>query len=211
MWQTYTMRIGDKLDKIATKFGMTLAKLKEVNGIFGKAKAKPGLPLLVPGQKGGEPLDMAALPEQPQVAQQARPAEPATSTTASQTHTVRKGETLPMIAKRYGTSVAELKRANHLRNDKLSAGQHLAVSVPIQKQTKGDAKVAKADAPAAKQAKPGKTSLKTVRYTIRRGDTLTSIAKQFKVDKDDLLRWNRVSPTTLKPGKTLTIQLAQNP
>ena len=74
--------------------------------------------------------------------------------------------------------------------------------------------MAKADAPAAKQAKPGKTgkaSPKVVRYTIRRGDTLTSIAKHFKVDTDDLLRWNRVSPATLKPGKTLTIQLAQNP
>ena len=210
IWQTYTMRIGDKLEKIATKFGMTLAKLKEVNGIFGKAKAKPGLPLLVPGQKGGEPRDMAALPEQPQVVQQA-PAEPAPSAAASQTHTVRKGETLPAIAKRYGTSVAELKRANHLRGDKLSAGQRLAVSVPSQKQAKGDSKVAKGDAPAAKQAKPGKASPKTVRYTIRRGDTLTSIAKHFKVDTDDLLRWNRVSPATLKPGKTLTIQLAQNP
>jgi len=210
LWQTYVMRIGDKLDKIASRFGMSLAKLKEVNGIFGKNKAKPGLPLLVPGKDGGEPLDMAALPEQPQVAQQAE-ATPASGALANPSHTVRKGETLPTIAKHYGISVAELKRANHLRSNKITAGQHLAISQPSPKLVREDAKPGKADSAPARQAKQDKKSPKVVRYTIRRGDTLTSIAKQFKVDKDDLLRWNRASSAILKPGKTLTIQVAQNP
>jgi membrane-bound lytic murein transglycosylase D len=50
------------------------------------------------------------------------------------------------------------------------------------------------------------------RYTLRRGDTLASIARQFNVSTDDLLRWNSVSPRSLMPGQTLTIQvqLAQN-
>ena len=38
-----------------------------------------------------------------------------------------------------------------------------------------------------------------------------SIARQFKVAVDDLLRWNRLSSSALKPGTQLTIQLAQNP
>ena len=53
--------------------------------------------------------------------------------------------------------------------------------------------------------------MKIARYTVRRGDTLYSIAQQFKVDTDDILRWNNVSPKALMPGTTLTIQLAQNP
>ena len=219
MWQTYVMRIGDKLDKIASRFGISLGKLKEVNGIFGKAKAKPGLPLLVPGQTGGEPITMAALPEQPQVAQQPE----ATPAPTSQTHTVRKGETLPAIAKRYGVSVAELKRGNQLRSDKVKVGQRLSVMTPAQKVAKNETKAEKAGKPekgekaektntkTAKQEKQDKKSAKVVRYTIRRGDTLSSIARQFKVDTDDLLRWNRVAPSALKPGKTLTIQLAKNP
>jgi len=107
-----------------------------------------------------------------------------------------------------------LKRANHLRSNKITAGQHLAVAAPSQKLARNEAKDAKADTVPGKQAKSGKPqkkSSKVVRYTVRRGDTLTSIAKQFKVDIDDLLRWNRVSPSALKPGKTLSIQLAQNP
>ena len=89
--------------------------------------------------------------------------------------------------------------------------------------------IAKADAPASKsgkaakagkndqrdkagaQAKTDKKTPKVVRYTVRRGDTLASIARQFKVDQDDLLRWNRVTAKTLAAGQTLTIQLAQNP
>lgn len=228
MWQTYVMRIGDRLDKIAAKFGISLAKLKEVNGIFGKAKAKPGLPLLVPDKSGANANTIAAAESATIVSPAAVAEAPATprTETASETakaasHTVRHGETLPVIAKRYGLSVAELKRLNHLRSDKIAAGRRLTVSQP-------DTKIAKADAPASKsgkaakagkndqrdkagaQAKTDKKTPKVVRYTVRRGDTLASIARQFKVDKDDLARWNRVSPNALKPGKTLTIQVAQS-
>ena len=38
-----------------------------------------------------------------------------------------------------------------------------------------------------------------------------SIARQFKVDVADLLRWNRLSSSAIKPGTKLTIELAQNP
>lgn len=228
MWQTYVMRMGDRLDKIAAKFGISLAKLKEVNGIFGKAKAKPGLPLLVPDKSGANANTIAAAESATIVSPAAVAEAPATprTETASETakaasHTVRRGETLPVIAKRYGLSVAELKRLNHLRSDKIAAGRRLTVSQP-------DTKIAKADAPASKsgkaakagkndqrdkagaQAKTDKKTPKVVRYTVRRGDTLASIARQFKVDKDDLARWNRVSPNALKPGKTLTIQVAQS-
>lgn len=228
MWQTYVMRIGDRLDKIAAKFGISLAKLKEVNGIFGKAKAKPGLPLLVPDKSGANANTIAAAESATIVSPAAVAEAPATprTETASETakaasHTVRRGETLPVIAKRYGLSVAELKRLNHLRSDKIAAGRRLTVNQP-------DTKIAKADAPASKsgkaakagkndqrdkagaQAKTDKKTPKVVRYTVRRGDTLASIARQFKVDKDDLARWNRVSPNALKPGKTLTIQVAQS-
>jgi len=55
-----------------------------------------------------------------------------------------------------------------------------------------------------------KKSAKLAQYTIRRGDTLVSIAKQFRVEKDDLLRWNRIHGNDIKPGQTLTIQLVQN-
>ena len=163
-WQTYTLRPGDKLEKIAQRFGMTLASLKTANGIKGRAKVHPGTILLVAGKNGGTSVDMATL------AEQARPPE------ADRAPAVRKGATLTVAARRGDISAGEKKAAA----PRLAAGQ-------------------------------GKKPPAITHYTVRRGDTLASIAKRFKVGADDLLRWNRLSPNALTPGKTLTIQLAKNP
>lgn len=225
-WQAYTMRPGEKLESIAPRFGMTVANLKAANGIKGRIQLPPGFTLLVAGKDGSDALNMAALPEQPRLPD-ANP-EPATKGTAgARTHTVRKGDKLPALAKRYGMSVAELKKINNLRSDKLAAGSRLnvaAASAPAKTSAEKTGKTAssakdttqlvnaKGKAPVAQSAQTNsKKATKTTRYTIRRGDTLSSIARQFKVGKDDLLRWNRIAPDALTPGQTLTIQLAQNP
>lgn len=219
LWQSYTVRPGDRLEKIAPRFGMTVTNLKAVNGIRGRIKINPGFTLLVPGQSGSETLDKAELKEQlrqqPDSALASSVAEPANAVENSRTTIARKGDTLITIAKRYGTSVAELKRINKLRNNKIAVGTRLALA-QAKTENNTSAKEAKKStsdkkpATVTKQANAKKTT-KITRYTIRRGDTLTSIARQFKVDADDILRWNRIQKNILTPGKTLTIQLAQNP
>ena len=54
-WQTYTMKRNDKPEAVAAKFGMTLAELKEVNGITGRKRIVPGQTLLVPHKGDAEP------------------------------------------------------------------------------------------------------------------------------------------------------------
>jgi membrane-bound lytic murein transglycosylase D len=222
-WQTYTLRPGDRLEKIAPRFGMTVAKLKAVNGIQGKIPLSPGLTLLVSGSKG--PGEMAALPEQPhQPDAEPRPeAKP-------RVHTVRKGETLAAVARRYDLSAAELKKINNLKGDRVTAGMRLQLAaaapeakagaderrkpaadkaaVPVR--TAAAQKPAEKTAPAKITKVAAKAAPKTTRYTVRRGDTIYSIARQFKVAADDLMRRNRVSPDSLRPGTTLTIELAEN-
>ena len=51
-WKLYTMRAGEKLEKIAPRFGITLADLKRVNGLQGRIKLAAGSPLLVPAREG---------------------------------------------------------------------------------------------------------------------------------------------------------------
>lgn len=205
-WQSYTLRPGEKLEKVAPRFGMTLANLKAVNGISGRIKVAAGLTLLVAGSEGGESADMAALPEQPRL-----PVADPTPVATARTHVVRKGETLARLAKQHGISLAELKRLNHLRSDRVAPGTRLTLSTPARTTVaKAEAKAGKKEMAAAKLASKGKKAPKVARYTIRRGDTLASIAKHFKVEKADLQRWNHVSPTALQVGQTLTIQLAHN-
>jgi membrane-bound lytic murein transglycosylase D len=49
-WQPYTFQAGDKLEKIAPRFGMTVANLKAANGIQGRIKVTQGFTLLVAGR-----------------------------------------------------------------------------------------------------------------------------------------------------------------
>ena len=205
-WQAYTLRPGEKLETVAPRFGMTVARLKEANGIKGRIALPAGFTLLVAGQDGGEAVDMETLPEQPRL-----PDLNHERSGKTVTHTVRKGETLPAIAKRYGMSVAELKRGNGLKSDRLTAGAKLAVAAPAPSERKAGKTEAKNSKNAPTQTASKKTPTKVTRYTVKRGDTISSIARQFKVDQDDLLRWNRVTAKTLAAGQTLTIQLAQTP
>jgi len=201
-WQSYTLRPGDKLEKVAPRFGMSVANLKAVNGIKGRIKVAPGLTLLVAGNDSGDTSDMTPLAEQPRLP--VADPEPA----ASRTHTVRRGETLAKLARHYGVTLAELKRLNHLRGDRVAPGTRLTLSAPGKTTlAKAEGKAAKTDTPASRQASKAKKAPKIAHYKVRRGDTLASIARHFKVDTDDLRRWNRVSPSSLQVGKTLTIQL----
>jgi membrane-bound lytic murein transglycosylase D len=54
-WQTYTLKRHDEPAAVAKKHGITLAQLKEANGITGKKKFVPGQTLLVPLKSGAEP------------------------------------------------------------------------------------------------------------------------------------------------------------
>ena len=54
-WQAYTVRPGEQTESVAAKHGMSVAELKQVNGMSGSARLKTGQPLLVPVKGGAEP------------------------------------------------------------------------------------------------------------------------------------------------------------
>ena len=198
-WQTYTLRPGDKLENVGPKFGITLADLKRVNGLNAKLKPTPGLTLLVPAADGVGASDMASLPEQPRLPS-------ADPTPAARTLIVKKGETLASVARRGGISIVELRKLNQLKSDRVAPGTRLATVPP----SKSEPVSVKATPPAANPlAKSGKGP-RVTRYTVKRGDTLQSIARQFKVDQKDLIRWNGSATSHLRPGQQLTIQITQN-
>ena len=208
LWQAYTMQRGDRLDKVAARFGMTTANLKAINGITRRTKVRPGFTLLVARQQdqaeAQEATTLAA--SEPQAADDDK-----TAAIKSTTHyyTVRKGDTLATIARKADLSISDIKRMNGLKSNRLHAGQKLALS------STSTTAIAAENKPArqltAAETRPAREPEKIARYKVRRGDTLYSIAKQFNVETNDLMRWNSVSAKTLRPGKTLTIQLAKNP
>lgn len=66
-WSTYTLKKGERLDSVANRHGISLAKLKQLNGITARTKVGPGFALLVPrpGSQANPELLAAYLPKQP--------------------------------------------------------------------------------------------------------------------------------------------------
>jgi len=117
---TYTVRAGDNLTKLAIKQGVSVAQLKAWNKLTTES--------VVAGQqlRLAAPADATALPV---VAQAPAPRRAKAELPAPrlEMHTVQPGDTLFSIAKRFGLSLQELKRLNHLASDHVKPGQKLVV------------------------------------------------------------------------------------
>jgi membrane-bound lytic murein transglycosylase D len=126
------------------------------------------------------------------------------------THRVKEGESLWSISRRYGMSVPALARMNHISTKSvLHPGQRLQVAGSGPGQAAGVATVA--DAGTGSAGRPAATGGK-VSYRVRRGDTLSAIAKRFEVTVRDLQAWNNMGRSTaLRAGQFLTIRVGEGP
>lgn len=160
----YTVRRGDTLGGIAERHRTSAANLRAWNGIRGST-IRPGQELIVSQSATGTG------PASP-------PGGPAPS--GSGTYSVVRGDSLDKIARRHGTTVANLRRWNSLSTSQIYPGQELVVG---------------------SQASTGQTN-----YRIRRGDSLAVIAKRFGVSVNDLMRWNGLRSSRIRSGDTLVIR-----
>jgi membrane-bound lytic murein transglycosylase D len=216
-WKTYTPKRGERFDKIASRFGISLARLKDVNDLGQRSLKSSGQPLLVPAKDGGDEnsLQLAAAP-----AEKAMESASSRTVTKKLAYAVKKGDTLASIARRFDVSVAEIKRWNKLKGEKLALKQKLTIETETVVAAKSDSdgkrvkavlaaseksdvkgKQAKADKAEGKRAKAAKAT----RYVIRKGDTLAGIARKFNVAVNDIQRWNNLSAKRLMPGTAVTV------
>jgi membrane-bound lytic murein transglycosylase D len=133
-------------------------------------------------------------------------------------HTVRRGETIPSIARRIrgGFSAGELAEANNLSvRSKLRAGQELLIPRPpatlMATRTDRPAPPVVASRPvtgsatvpdAVRASGPSGTTY----YRVKRGDTLFGIARVFNTTVDKIKSWNRLRSNTLSVGTRLMIR-----
>ncbi|RZK35279.1 MAG: LysM peptidoglycan-binding domain-containing protein [Hymenobacter sp.] len=120
----YTVRPGDNLTKLAREQGVSLEQLKAWNKLTSEN--------VLAGQqlRLAAPADATALPiAAPAPTARRVKTEVATLADGSKlaTHIVQPGDTLFSIARRFGLSLEELKRLNHLASDQVKLGQKLVV------------------------------------------------------------------------------------
>ena len=194
----------------AEQANMSLPALKKLNPGFNRNITSPQGPnhLLVPISIADE-LELALADMAPQkrvrsdserVAVASNDAESATKVVSGSSltihHKVKRGDTLKNIANVYGVSEKNLMKWNRLTKKKLKSGQVLLVNAPVKNTVGKTAKVSVA-----------KAAVKSKRYEVRRGDSLSSIAEKFQIKVNDLVRWNGLGHNRLKPGQTLTVRL----
>jgi len=126
----YTVKKNETLPSIAKKLGVSRSDLAEANYLSAKSKLETGQQLVIPRaptllatrtETGGQAPDAVPATATRQVETDDPPARTTT------THRVARGETLSLIAKLYGTTVAQIKELNSLRNNVIHVGQRLIV------------------------------------------------------------------------------------
>lgn len=157
---------GETLTEIAEQYSVSIQAIKNANGISNANNIKVGQTLTIPGVG---------------------------ATTEPGKYTVRRGDALSDIAKKFSVSVNDLKTANNIRNaDQIKIGQVL--NIPVKSSSTATA----APAPT--------TSTETTTYKVQRGDALSDIAKRFGIsvkaieDANNIRNANRISI-----GQVLTI------
>jgi membrane-bound lytic murein transglycosylase D len=129
-------------------------------------------------------------------------------------YTVKRGETMQIVARKIGVRRADLAEANYLGpNARLSAGQKLIVPREAPKLTsvRTDPDTPDAESPSgqSEQVPVADSSESSDRvkviYRVKQGDTLASIAKLFKTTVGSLKTWNRIPGSYIAAGDRLIV------
>jgi membrane-bound lytic murein transglycosylase D len=177
--EIYVVARGDTLGAIADSFRMSLSALRALNDL------PPNSSRIHPGQR----LVVSSSAGRPAAAPPSSSSKPRAIAGAGGTYTVRPGDTLGAIADAHGVGLSTLRRLNGMgsRATRIYAGQTLVVSEAAEAAAVADAS-------------------ETTAYRIRRGDTLTTIARRFGVSVEELRRWNQIDSDRIVVGQSITVR-----
>ncbi|MDA8431767.1 MAG: LysM peptidoglycan-binding domain-containing protein [Nitrospiraceae bacterium] len=141
----------------------------------------------------------------------------ASTVEASVDYTVRKGDTLARIAKKYHVGMKELKRANTVSARHMKPGMKLVIPSAATTRKKARAERRKAstvdaDKEAAETHEPAAPAplpaAESIHHMVRKGDTLAAIARKYSIPVAELRELNNLKSSKLKIGRSLLVKRA---
>lgn len=203
---TYRIRPNDTLGEIAALYNVRVSDLRLWNEIPYGTSVQDGreLAVWVPAENAKE---YASIDTQPQaehdklIAAKVTAQNDGSSGDSGPTWTrvrVKSGDNLKKIARRYGVTAGDIRKWNGLRSDRIMVGQRLDIEVDDGSAPAPSRSIAKADPDTNK-------SRKTISYTVRKGDTLRSIASTFGVSISTLRSLNNLRGSRIRIGQELLI------
>ena len=190
---TYKVKKGDTLSGIARKFNISLTSLMRENNLKNQHRLSIGQSLRLPGS--AKDIEVSTM----EVASRPLRQSVSAANGDADTYTVRKNDTLSLIADKFKTSVANLQKLNDMgRSTRIYVGQQL--NVP----QSGRSEVAVSS---ARQAAAIDTEPEQITYIVQEGDSLYDIARTYSVDYKDIKRWNKIKdPRKIQPGQKIIIK-----
>lgn len=182
-WDRHRIARGETLGAIARRYDTSVALLRRANNLSGH-RIRAGGNLLVPlGTPEFAAHRLRALRRE----QQSPASDPSKGAT---THVVANGETLWGLARRYNSSVEQLRRLNALTPSVvLRPGRRLLIGRTV-----------------TTAANSSVTARPTLQHTVRRGDTLSAISQRYRISVAHLRKWNGLKVDDyLRPGQKLVM------
>ena len=207
--ETVTVGKGDTLASIARAHGGTIEALAKLNGLKSPYRLTAGQSLKLPAAAAS---DQAAVEPPSQGKAKGKTAEAASDKGSGKPEdvTVAKGDTLASISRKSGVSIDDLASLNGLDKPyRLKIGQAIRLKAETAEVASSASGKASSKAKTAAKAAPadedqGDNSTSTV--TVRRHDTIQSLAKQAHLPVAELARLNHLKkPYRLKPGQQIKL------
>ncbi len=193
VWRRHLIREGETLSHIARRYHLTVATIQRVNRLRDH-RIRAGRYLLIPS--ASRPPSQYSQ----SVKERTRRRLAATGKGHKRIVEVRPGDTLWELARRYRVSVRRLSAWNGIApRDTLHPGQKLV----LWEQKPKPVAAVTAVVPPGKASRPVRRS---IRYRVRKGDSLWRIANRFSVTVNELCQWNGIPRSqTLRPGQQLRL------
>ncbi|KAF2332183.1 LysM peptidoglycan-binding domain-containing protein [Flavobacterium nitrogenifigens] len=200
-FEFYKVRKGDNLGAIAAKYDVNISDIKKWNNLKTNAVAI-GRSLKI---KAEEEAPVKAVPAVVDKEQAIASAENKEKTAVDMDYVVVAGDNLGSIAKKFGTTIAELKELNNLTSNNIGLGKTLIISkaaIVIEEPT--STAIASNSVDSFKKKAPSKNVSED--YYVKKGDSLYSISKKYPgVTISDIKKWNGIKDEDIKPGMKLKI------
>lgn len=193
-WARHKIKPGETLSEIAQEYNTSVKHLKKVNDLANN-KIRQGKYLMIPVSSKNSTSYALSSKQRLKSVQNTKRGNNSTRIN----HIVQKGESFWTIARKYKVDMHKLAKWNGMAvKDPLKQGQKLAVW--------SSSKSANTKKIAATTHNPNST-VKSINYTVRNGDSLSSIASKYRVNVKDLHRWNTIKGKYIQPGQRLKLYI----
>ncbi len=121
------------------------------------------------------------------------------------TYQVKSGDSLGRIAKKSGTTVAELQRLNQLSSSALKPGQNLRLPAVVARQSSNSTAKPATKTGSSKPVADKTATTASPTHLVKKGESLYRIARKRGVSVEELTRLNRLTNNRLQPGQQLLL------